>query len=305
MTAAEVSKKIENALQYCGCGAEVAFYGGSFTAISHERQTALLESVQPFLADGRVCSVRISTRPDCIDEKVLTFLQHYHVKTIELGAQSMCDDVLARSERGHTAQSIRDASRLIKAFGFELGLQVMTGLPGDSREKTLYTAQETAALHPDFVRIYPVAVIAGTKLEQMWKNGIYEPLTVSQAADLAGDMLEVFLDASISVIRIGLNPTEELSGEVSAGAYHPALGEMARSRIYRKHAEQAMQGMVFDGNDAVLRVACGAVSLMTGVKRENMIYLTEKLQTTCRFRRIVVREDALLPRYEVKCSCNV
>ena len=130
----------------------------------------------------------------------------------------------------------------------------MTGLPGDTGEKTLYTAERIAALRPDFVRIYPVAVIAGTKLEQMWKNGTYEPLTVSQAADLAGEMLEVFLDASIPVIRIGLNPTEELSGgAVVAGAYHPALGEMARSRVYRRRAVRALTGKTYGGADAVLQ----------------------------------------------------
>ena len=201
-----------------GLASEVAFYGGSFTAIPEERQEAFLAAVA-----GTGVSIRISTRPDCVDAAVIDRLLRYHIKTVELGAQSMDESVLRKANRGHSAEDVRRASRLLKDAGLTLILQAMAGLPGDYGTWRR-TAEELAALHPDGVRIYPVVVIRDTVLYEMWQRGIYQPLTVSEGADAAADMLEVFLKHDIPVIRIGLNPTEELSGGAAvAGAYHPAL----------------------------------------------------------------------------------
>ncbi len=304
VSAADVENTLSVAFENSDCvGAEIAFYGGSFTAIDVERQEELLSAAAPYIEKGLSSGIRISTRPDCIDETCLKRLKRFGVHTIELGAQSMCDDVLLKAGRGHTAKDVCDASKLIKAHGFHLGLQVMTGLPSDTLDKTIETAEETAALSPDFVRIYPVVVVTDTPLYDMWKAGQYTPLTVSEAADRAGAMLEIFLNAHIDVIRIGLNPNEELSGGGAvAGGYHPALGEMARSRVYRQKAEELLSPAKFNGGEAVLTVGKGCTSLMTGIKRENITYLIKTYGDRCGFSRITIREDDALARYEVKCS---
>ncbi len=302
MTPDDVEKTLAAAFENTDCiGAEIAFYGGSFTAIEEDRQNALLATAAPYIEKGLCSGIRISTRPDCIDESSLSRLSKYGVHTIELGAQSMCDDVLLKAGRGHTQKDVCNASRLIKSYGFKLGLQVMTGLPGDTLAKTIETAEKTVALSPDFVRIYPVVVVTDTPLYDMWKSGAYTPLTVSEAADRAGIMLEIFLNADIDVIRIGLNPNEELSGGGAvAGGYHPALGEMARSRLYRQRAEKILAPLRFNGGEATLTVGKGCTSLMTGIKRENITYLTNLYSAQCGFSRITVRESESLKRYEVK-----
>lgn len=223
----DVREQVCTALHTAGAGAELAFYGGSFTALPMARQEAYLQAVS-----GLPITIRLSTRPDAIDEEVLSLLAHFPVKTIELGAQSMSDKVLFNSGRGHRAEDTRRASALIREAGFSLILQVMCGLPGDADTWT-DTAHEIARLKPDGVRIYPVVVIRDTRLYELWKAGVYVPLTPEQGACAAADMLEVFLQRHIPVIRIGLNPTQELSsGGAVAGAYHPALGEMARAQVY-------------------------------------------------------------------------
>lgn len=223
----DVREQVCTALHTAGDGAELAFYGGSFTALPLARQEAYLQAVS-----GLPVKIRLSTRPDAIDRDVLNLLARFPVKTIELGAQSMSDEVLANSGRGHTAEDTRRASMRIREAGFSLILQTMCGLPGDAGTWT-DTACEIARLKPDGVRIYPVVVIRDTRLYKLWKSGEYTPLTPEQGACAAADMLEVFLRQHIPVIRIGLNPTQELSsGGAAAGAYHPALGEMARAQIY-------------------------------------------------------------------------
>lgn len=253
-----------------GLTSEVAFYGGSFTAIPAERQEAFLAAVE-----GTGVAVRVSTRPDCIDEAVIERLLRHRVQTVELGAQSMDDGVLRLANRGHTAEDVRRASRLLKDAGFTVVLQAMAGLPGD-RGTWRQTAEELAALFPDGVRIYPVVVIRDTALYDMWRRGTYQPLSVPEGADAAADMLEVFLKYNIPVIRIGLNPTEELSGGAAvAGAYHPALGEMAHSRIFLRRVLQDLKETSFRGKRLRIGVPRGRVSQMAGVSRENIRKLEE------------------------------
>ncbi len=259
-----------------GSGYEVAFYGGSFTAIPAAQQEALLAAVEPYRASGLVEAVRVSTRPDAVDGTALARLRRFGVGTVELGAQSMTDEVLRRSGRGHTAADTVRAAGLVRNAGFQLILQMMTGLPGETPESALATARALAALKPDGVRVYPTVILRGTALEAMWRRGEYREHTVEDAVEVCADILPVFEAAGIPVIRLGLNPTEELSGgEAVGGAYHPALGELARSRVLRRRAETLLAG-VPAGSDVTLGVRAGELSRMTGQHRENIDRLREQ-----------------------------
>lgn len=213
---------------------ELAFYGGSFTAIPPEVQTGYLRAVQPFLLSGRLSSIRVSTRPDAIDSETLLRLSAFGVQTIELGAQSMDDQVLRLARRGHTAHDTVRSSQMIQAAGFSLILQMMVGLPGDSPASVLASGRDIAALHPDGVRIYPVAVLRGTALAEQTARGTYQPLAIDDAVDLCAELIDLFSAAEIPIIRLGLNPSESLHADVLAGAYHPALGELCYARWYQK-----------------------------------------------------------------------
>ena len=259
-----------------GLKRQIAFYGGSFTAIEESVQTELLETAKAFMDRGVIDSIRLSTRPDAIDDKVIARLKHYGVETVELGAQSMDDEVLRLSARGHSAADVSKASKLIKAAGFRLILQMMTGLPGDSFEKSVETAEKIIALKPDGVRIYPTVIVKDTALYDMWKSGRYAEHRVEDAVEVCAAILPMFEKAGIPVIRLGLNPTDELSGgAAAAGAYHPALGEMVKSRIMYKKACDILEG-VEKGSRVTLAVAPSKVSQMVGQKRENIKKLSEK-----------------------------
>ena len=271
-TAQTVKEAIEQAaaLPRNGAKRQLAFYGGSFTAIPAAEQTALLSAAKDALDRGEIDAIRLSTRPDAIDEAVLKRLKDYGAETIELGAQSMNDEVLLLSGRGHTAEDVEKASRMIKAAGFRLILQMMTGLPGDSDERSLETARRIAALKPDGVRIYPTVIVRDTALYDLWRAGRYEEHTVEDAVRCCAKLLPVFEEAGIPVIRLGLNPTDELSGgDAVGGAYHPALGELVKSRIMREKARALLQGTP-PGSAVVLAVAPGKISQMVGQHRENI-----------------------------------
>ncbi len=210
-------------------------------------------------------------------------LSRHGVETVELGAQSMADDVLRLSGRGHTADHTARAAALIREAGMGLVLQMMTGLPGSDAEKDMETARRIIALRPDGVRIYPTVILRGTELEELWRQGRYREHTVEDAVSLCSRILPLFEDAAIPVIRLGLNPSDDLSaGEAVGGAYHPALGELVRSRILRDRAEELLRD-VPPGSDVVLGVAPERVSAMTGQHRCNLHYLKERfsLRSLC------------------------
>lgn len=251
-------------------GGEVAYYGGSFTALAPTLQEDYLAIAAEFVRSGALSGVRISTRPDCVDGQTLARLARYGVCTVELGAQSMDDSVLLRAGRGHTADDTARAARLVKVGGFSLVLQTMCGLPGETRESAAQTALRVAQLAPDAVRIYPVCVLRGTALARMTEAGEYVPLTLEQGVTYAADMLEVFDAYGIPVIRIGLNPTDTLSGgDVLAGAYHPALGEMVRSRVLLRRIKALLDAMDAPQGDICVSVPRGRLSLLLGQKRCN------------------------------------
>ena len=257
-------------------GYELAFYGGSFTAIPEAEQDALLAAVIPARESGAVSAIRVSTRPDAITEEKLARLRFYGVETVELGAQSMCNEVLLRSGRGHTSEDTVKAAKLVKDAGFTLILQMMTGLPGGDDARDIETARAIAALRPDGVRIYPTVIIQNTPLEELWRAGKYRAHTVEDAVRVCARILPIFDSAGIPVIRLGLNPSDELSGGAAvAGAYHPALGELVRSRLWRDKAEAMLSG-VEPGEEVVLGVARSRISVMTGQHRANLLYLQER-----------------------------
>ena len=263
-TEEDVKKALEGAPEDC----QLAFYGGSFTAIPVEKQLELLRA-------GRGYTIRLSTRPDAIDNETLSRLEEYGVETIELGAQSMDARVLCLSGRGHGPEAVEKASLLIKERGFKLILQMMTGLPGDTKEKSLETARRIAALRPDGVRIYPTVIVKDTALYEMWKRGKYEEHSVEEATDWCSEILPIFEEAGIPVIRLGLNPTEELSGGAAvAGAYHPALGELVKSRIMRNQLEELVRSSGEKSLEII--VPKNRLSQAIGQHRCNLEYLKEK-----------------------------
>jgi len=276
--AEDVKKAIADAaaLPYIGAKRQLAFYGGSFTAIPQCQMLSLLKAAKEALDAGLISSVRLSTRPDAIDGEILNTLAAHGVETIELGAQSLDDKVLLLSGRGHTAADVEKASRLIKERGFKLILQMMTGLPGDTAEKSIDTARRIIALEPDGVRIYPTVIVRDTALYDLWQAGEYSPHTVEDAVNVCAQLVPLFEKAGIPIIRLGLNPTEELSGGMAAaGAYHPALGELVKSEIMYRKAEALLEN-VSPGSRVKLGVAPNKISQMTGQKRSNIIRLTER-----------------------------
>ena len=210
--------------------AEIAFFGGSFTAIERGYMISLLDAASPFIKDGTFAGIRISTRPDAIDDEILTLLKTYGVTAIELGAQSMDDRVLSLNGRGHSAEQVETASNIIKAYHFTLGLQMMTGLFGDTAQGAVQTAHKLAALRPETVRIYPTIVMRGTELGEKYLAGEFQTLSLDETVSLCAGLLEFFEEQGISVIRLGLHSSSELERDMIAGPWHPAFRELCESR---------------------------------------------------------------------------
>ena len=217
---------------------EIAFFGGSFTAIDEKIQNELLEVAYEYVQKGLVDSIRISTRPDYITKDILKRLKKYKVKTIELGVQSTNNYVLAKAKRGHTFEDIKKASKLIRFYGFSLGHQMMVGLPESTALDEVNTAKDLIKLKPKIVRIYPVLVIKDTELEEDYNKGEYEPLSVTQAVERCAEIADLFNKKKINIIRIGLQNTEEITdpeketSQVVAGPYHPAFRQLVEGRLW-------------------------------------------------------------------------
>jgi histone acetyltransferase (RNA polymerase elongator complex component) len=205
---------------------EVAFYGGTFTALPVEVQTRLLKTAYAFIDKGEIDSLRVSTRPDYIDENIIARLKEYGVRTVELGVQSMNDSVLKASGRVHKAEATVRAVKLLKESDISVGLQLMPGLPLDSEEVFRETVKEAASLKPDFVRIYPTLVIEGTLLADMYRDGSYEPWTLERMVRACSEALKIFESANIKVIRVGLHHTKELEAGIIAGPYAPNFRDL-------------------------------------------------------------------------------
>jgi histone acetyltransferase (RNA polymerase elongator complex component) len=233
----EIVSKIESHLSTLpkkNSDIEIGFFGGSFTGLTLDEQKRYLELGQPWIVSQEISGIRLSTRPDYINAEILAMLTEYGVKTIELGAQSMNDEVLRQAGRGHTAEDVRQAAALIKESGLALGLQMMIGLPGDTIEKSIQTAKEIINLGADSTRIYPTLVIRHTGLELLYRHGKFEPLSLNDAINWCSKIVPLFEDSGVKILRLGLHPSEGiLSGhELLAGPFHVAFGEMVYSKIW-------------------------------------------------------------------------
>ncbi len=253
---------------------EAAFFGGSFTAIDTTLQLELLSAAYEYVKSGDIDGIRLSTRPDFIDDEILARLISFGVTTIELGVQSMDDEVLRRSERGHTAEDVRNAVEIIKKYPVRLGLQMMTGLPHDTAEKSLATAEKIIELKPDFVRIYPTLVIRDTRLCDMYERGEYQPQNLDAAVELASKLMEKFRKNGIAVIRAGLAATEEISvgGSLVAGPFHSAFGELCEGEIFYNK----MLSSIKDDKTATFLVNPKDISKVIGNKAKNTDRLKSK-----------------------------
>lgn len=213
---------------------EVAFYGGTFTSLPLSYMKELLNAVKPYIEQGIVKEIRVSTRPDSLDEEKLKIMKDYSVKTVELGAQSFDNNVLQLANRGHSAEDTINAFYLLKKWGFKVGIQLMPGLPGDNWNTFKNTVKKTIELMPNMVRLYPTVVIRGTRLEKLFKEGKYKPLSLKEAIDICLYALIEFEKKEIPVIRIGLMNSESLLKNIVAGPWHPAFGFLVKSKAFIK-----------------------------------------------------------------------
>ena len=276
---------------------EAAFFGGTFTSLPFPLQERLLAPLQPLLEKGELASVRVSTRPDAIDRKTAEFLLMNGVRTVELGVQSLDDAVLARAGRGHTARDAEVACRLLAGVGFRVGLQLMPGLPGDTPATAVATLRQAISLGPDFLRIYPTLVIAGTELERIHKAGGYVPMSLPGAISLCKVMLLEALKASIPVVRIGLQASGELrdGAAVIAGPYHPALRQMVESELLYDLIVQLAKGIP-PGERVDIRCAPARVSDVAGQQRANV----RRLRHTLGIEIAAIKTDPGLSPLEVR-----
>ena len=275
---------------------EVAFYGGSFTGIDVDIQEKLLQTAYEYIKNKSIDGIRISTRPDYISKPILKRLKKYKVKTIELGVQSTNDYVLKSCKRGHTYQDVVIASKLIRRFGFNLGHQMMVGLPESSEQDDLKTANDLIKLKPKMIRIYPVLVIKDTELEQEYKNGNYEPLTVNQAVERCKELCYLFGKKKIDIIRIGLQNTDTIcsptnnGSEVVAGPYHETFRQLVESSIYYDSIVEKIKKINTKAKEITITVNPQNVNNAVGYKRENINKIKEMYDLD-----VEVRQDIKQP----------
>ena len=283
VTKEDVKNIIEEHLKYIkkDSKVEVAFFGGSFTGIEEEKQEELLAAAYEYIKQKKVDSIRISTRPDYIDKKILKRLKKYKVKTIELGVQSANDYILKKAGRGHTFEDVVKASKLIKWYGFDLGHQMMVGLPESTTVDEINTAKQLIKLKPKMVRIYPVLVIKNTKLEKDYNDGKYKPLTVTQAVEVCKELVKLFVKKHIEVIRIGLQPTDTITNpedeksEVVAGPFHPAFRQLVESGMWYDVIVEKIKQLNTKVKEVVVTVNPADVNNVIGQRKDNINNLRE------------------------------
>lgn len=303
VTPEEVTKLIQSYLPVMdgqNTDIEVGFFGGSFTAIPIEQQSALLQAAYPFLECGKIGGIRLSTRPDCIDEYILRNLKRFGVTTIELGVQSMDDDVLNQNFRGHTSEDVRAASVMIHSYGFALGHQLMPGLPGDTEEKTLKSVRELVRYRPEDARIYPTLVIRDTMLARWYLEGSYRPLSLEEAVIQSAQCLKIFRSAGTNVIRIGLLNSDAIhpTKDVLAGPFHPAFGELVQSALVLEQISEQLR--MAEGKILQIAVHPRFVSTLVGCKKKNLKCLTEKFS----LQKIEIIQDEKIKIGEWRMLCT-
>lgn len=272
----DVIYAVETAMRhknYNAMATELAFFGGSFTAIEEDYMLHLLEAGYDFVKKGVVSGIRVSTRPDAISSEILEVLKSHGVTAIELGCQSLSNEVLKLNHRGHTAEQVEKSAYLIKQNGFSLGLQMMTGLYGDNNELSLQTAEKIISYGADTVRIYPTIVLSGTYLHRLFEKGEYCPQTLDEAVSLTAELLKLFEESSTKVIRVGLHAIE--SERFVAGPWHPAFGELCKSRVLLNKALKIVKNNGLPKGDTEIIVPFGMKSAMIGQKKANIEFLSK------------------------------
>ena len=282
--------------------AEIAFYGGNFTGMDREYQRYLLEMAGVFIKQALVAGVRVSTRPDYLDEKCLDFLQEFSVKTVEIGAQSLVDKVLCLSRRGHSPDDVRRAVGLLKRRGIKTGMHLMAGLPGDSVEGFAFTVRETIALRPDIVRIHPTLVLQGTELAEAFSRGDYKPLSMPEAIDTCKFALREFTAAGIPVIRLGLQTTPEMekTGSIVAGPFHPSFRSLVEEAIFFDMAFSLLSKLDVKGREVAFTVSPRDVSSFRGHKNRNL----QDIKKRFNLNGISLSVDPGQPRGELAIDLN-
>ena len=284
---------------------EIAFFGGSFTGIDRELMISLLSLAQKYIDEGKVSSIRLSTRPDYIDDEILDILSSYSVKTIELGLQSMDDEVLQKSKRGHTSICAENACKMIKKRGFSLIGQMMIGLPSSTVKKEIYTAKRICEMGADGARIYPTVVFYDTELCQMMQGGVYSPLSNEDAVDRTKEALKIFVANDVPCIRVGLQSGENLSDAslVAGGANHSAIGELSMSALYLDEICAYIDAHSPEKNTEKITIYCpkGEISKIVGQKRKNLQKINEKYG----IKRVKVLEKNELLSYNIIIDFNL
>ena len=278
---------------------EIAFFGGSFTGIDRDLMISLLEIAHSYVRAGKVSSLRCSTRPDYIDEEILAILKKYGMKTIELGLQSSSDSVLEKSKRGHYFEAEEKACKMIVDNNFQLVGQMMIGLPGADIQSEIRTARFIVSSGACGARIYPTVVFRDTELCNMTLAGEYKPLTLDEAISRSAEVLEIFLNAGVEVIRIGLQASEGLTSDKSyiAGPNHAALGEMVIGEVYYNRILKILSEMNISDNDKItVLVSPGSLSKAVGQRKRNKLRLCE------RYKNISFAESAEISEYEVSVN---
>lgn len=250
---------------------QVAFYGGSFTGLPLDRQRELLSTVQPFMASGQVDGIRLSTRPDYIDHETPDFLRRFGVETVEIGVQSMDQHVLDQSLRGHSVRQVEEAIATLKAAGLTTGAQLMVGLPGETTSSAVRGVRRLAGLKPDFARLYPTIVIRGSGLDSLYARERYRPLSLARAVVLTARLTAILAQNGIRVVRTGLQPSADLEASLVAGPYHPAFGELVKSRIFFNEVRRQLSR--YRGRACRLWVAERDRSLFNGQKKCSLLRL--------------------------------
>ena len=257
-----------------GIRVEVAFFGGTFTNLPRGRQGELLEAVAPYLDSGQVKGLRLSTRPDALSREQVDFLKLHGVTTVEIGAQSLDDKVLEAAGRGHTVAATCEAAQRLKRAGLGLGLQLLPGLPGEDQASRDHTLKQALALGPREARLYPLLVLKGTPLSELFQQGRYHPLTLDQAVAASATMLIGLVSAGVNVIRTGLQNGSELEKSLVAGPYHPAFGHLVKTEVFRRAMTRALTRRPAGNNDHVLLAAPEDLSAVVGQNRSNLDLLT-------------------------------
>ena len=268
---------------------QIAFYGGNFMGMEKEHQVKLLKFAHSYIQNGQVDDIRISTRPDAIDNEGLELLKRFGVSTVEIGAQSFVDDVLKRSHRGHSSSDVVHAMNMLKERGFKTGIHIMLGLPGDDRSGYEYSVRRTIALKPDMVRIHPTIVFQDTVLAELFVKGAYIPLSMSEALDMCTYALEKFSEAQIPVIRLGLQTNREMEnpGSIVAGPYHPAFRSLVEESIFFTMASSMLTEEASTGKEIIFSLAQKDVSAFRGQRKKNL----QRLKDTHRLAGITVKTD--------------